>query len=40
VKFLFVYMTLIADSSSASKVSPSGRPEGGNLHTTYKKSLK
>lgn len=40
-KFLFVYMTLIAGSSSASKVSPSGRLEGGNLCTPYKKkSLK
>lgn len=41
VKFLFVYMTLIAGSSSAPKVSPSGRLEGGNLCTTCsKKSLK
>lgn len=41
MKFPFVYMTLIADSSSGPKVSPSERPEGGNLCTTCnKKSLK
>lgn len=33
-KFLFVCMTLIAGSSSAPKVSPSGTPEGRNLCTT------
>lgn len=41
MKFLFVCITLIADNSSAPKVSPSERPEVGNLPTTYnKKSLK